>query len=192
MRAASLLVVSAISVGLQSAQADGYPGRRSGLWESASVMSSGLSSSSKARERVDQEKDKNILERAQDSGASKCVFGAPKRNGDTYEASGSCSMAGSTVSLKAVVSGDLTNSMKSVVTTTFEPPLFGQKGSTVTTTAKYVGACPEGMKPGDIVLDNGMRVSREAAEESVHAAQEMLSNPEVMNAMKQALKNQGR
>jgi len=39
------------------------------------------------------------------------------------------------------------------ISTHYDPPMFGKSDSTMTQDAKWAGACPADMRPGDIVMD---------------------------------------
>jgi hypothetical protein len=41
----------------------------------------------------------------------------------------------------------------------FSPPMMGRSDSVMTQDAKWVGACPADLIPGDVVMGNGMKVN---------------------------------
>jgi hypothetical protein len=45
------------------------------------------------------------------------------------------------------------------MTTVFDPPFHGQKGMHMTQDAKWMGACPAGMKPGDMQMPGGFTIN---------------------------------
>jgi hypothetical protein len=101
-----------------------------------------------------------------------------------YKISSVCKVAGSTVSSEGTFAGDFSSEYTGDITTSFNPPVFGQKGSTTTIRAKWLGACPAGMQPGDMLLPNGMKMNVDQAAQSAKQAAKILDNPEIAQAMK--------
>lgn len=63
-----------------------------------------------------------------------------------------CEMSGMKVAIAGTVSGDFTTNFKTETTTTMSGPNVppaAAKGVKSTLEAKYIGACPSGMKPGE-------------------------------------------
>ena len=74
-------------------------------------------------------------------------------------------MGGTKIYSKGSFRGDFSTTYQGEVTTTMTPALFGEPTSTTTFTAQYLGSCPADMKPGDVVLANGIKMNmKEAAD----------------------------
>lgn len=84
-----------------------------------------------------------------------CKVLQDSRTGSEYTSETECVMAGSTVHLKSnsKLSGD--TAMHSEEKVTYTPALTGMAESETVTDQKYVGACPAGMQPGDMMTADG-------------------------------------
>jgi hypothetical protein len=82
--------------------------------------------------------------------------------------------------------GDFDSSYTGEVVTTFTPPMFGNGRNTISISAKWLGACPADMKPGDIVTEHG-KVDMDKAAAGMRQAQEMMKNPEFARMMREGL-----
>ena len=49
-------------------------------------------------------------------------------------------------------SGDFGSNYRGDIKTTYSPPMHGMKDSAMVITAKWLGPCKPGMKPGDVVM----------------------------------------
>ena len=58
--------------------------------------------------------------------------------------------------------------------------------ASVTINAKYLGACPAGVQPGDVEMSNGVKYSRADQERMAKQAQEAMNSPETQAAMRRA------
>jgi hypothetical protein len=45
------------------------------------------------------------------------------------------------------------------IKSSFDPPVMGQATAVLAQDAKWTGACPAGMQPGDLVMANGMKLN---------------------------------
>jgi hypothetical protein len=55
------------------------------------------------------------------------------------------------------LSGD--SGYRIVISTKFDPPVMGMKDSSTTMDGKYVGACRDGLVPGDVVMPDGRKMN---------------------------------
>lgn len=199
------------------AQADALPKRESGLWE-ISVISSQSPTPNMMKECVDGASDAKLTEMGAD--ISKSMGGACSKNefkktGSGFESTSECAMMGSTITSKGSFTGDFAKSYAGEIITTFQPPMLGQKQSTTKISAKHVGPCGADMKPGDVIMANGMKMNMNEATENVKASAEKLKglsgsmgqqpadaqaamaeamkqmDPKALEAMKQAMKQMG-
>jgi hypothetical protein len=70
-----------------------------------------------------------------------------------------CDMAGSRMHAKSlmVMNGD--GAYRTEVDTTYDPPFMGRAASKMVITARNVGPCKPGQRPGDLVLPNGQTMN---------------------------------
>ena len=148
--AALLMCAAAAAEGQQE-----FPGRRPGLWE--------LKIGSQDREQISKQCiDAGTDARMREMGGQigqMCRRISGRLSGDSYVSESECRMAGSLIHSKAAFQGDLSCDYRGEIVSTFTPPLMGQSGSTTSLKARWIGACPAGMKPGDALLPNGAKVN---------------------------------
>lgn len=66
-----------------------------------------------------------------------------------------CSAGGSVLKTKAVVTMSGDGAAHSETTTTYTPALYGTSETTMIMDQKFMGACPAGMEPGDMMDASG-------------------------------------
>lgn len=172
----SLAALTIATVTPRFALGDTPPTRKSGLWESSITMS-GVMTGQTSKECVDETTDAEMMKIATDSSkamggsCSKNIF---KRTATGFETESVCTVGGSTLSSKGTFSGDFSSSYSGEIVTTSTPPLFGNGGSKTTITARYVGACGADMKPGDVIMGNGVKTNmKDAAAQAEKIAQSL-------------------
>jgi hypothetical protein len=118
------------------------------------------------KECVDQSTDAEALKtgtemsKAMGGTCSKNTF---KQTSSGFESESVCTISGSTISSKGTFTGDFSSNYKGEVVTTHTPPLFGNGGSKTVIIAKRLGPCGADMKPGDVIMGNGMKMNRKEA-----------------------------
>jgi hypothetical protein len=70
-----------------------------------------------------------------------------------------CKLPDTTMTRLTVVTGDMNSSYRVSSHTTYAPPRAKQDESDMTMEAQWKGACPAGMRPGDMVLPGGMKMN---------------------------------
>jgi hypothetical protein len=172
----AMWVISGIAATTVSAIccADTLPERRPGLWE---ISAQGIS----MKQCIDKKTDQEMMKRAAEfngAGESGCSKNEFKATASGYETNSVCLVSGSTVTSRGIFTGDFSKQYSGTITTSFSPPLFGQKESQATVAAKWLGECGSDLKPGDMVMPNGMKMNMEIAAQQAKQAAQMLNNPE--------------
>jgi hypothetical protein len=142
-----------------AALADALPHHKAGLWVVAiSSPDSGLPSH-EVRMCIDAATDAMMSGLGSNAMNGSCGKNAVKRDGAVVTVDSVCKMGDVQTTTRAVIhfSGD--TAYHSDINTTFNPPMMGHSTATVSQDAKWTGACPAGMQPGDIVMANGMRMN---------------------------------
>lgn len=75
--------------------------------------------------------------------------------GNKHTVSSVCQTSGTTMTTKGTVTVVSENEVRSESETTYSPPFQGATHDTLAMDFTYQGACPNGMQPGDRVLENG-------------------------------------
>jgi hypothetical protein len=160
-----LTLVTVLFLAPRLAIGDTIPSRTSGLWETSISMGNGIPNQT-IKECVDQSTDaeglKTGTEMPQAMGGT-CSKNTFKRTSSGFESESECTIGGSTISSKGTFTGDFASSYKGEVVTTHSPPIFGNGGSKTVITAKHLGPCAADMKPGDLIMGNGMKMNRKEA-----------------------------
>ena len=181
--------VLALSFSGVAVQADELPGRRSGLW--TSVTSGEGMPQVPVKECVDQAKDKENLAHPKQQPGTTCDMRPPVRTKGGFEVQGTCTMGSTKMAIKSSTTGDFNTKLDTVMTTAFDPPLFGRKESTMKIVSTYLGACPADLKPGQFTTGNGRAFTQDEAMEMAQSAQKMLNSKDVQRALQQAMQAQG-
>lgn len=171
-----VMFVSILTMEPRLALGDTPPSRKSGLWETSITMSGGIPPQT-SKECVDPTTDADMMKMAGDASKAmggSCSKNVMKRTATGFETESVCTIGGSTLTSKGVFTGDFTTSYSGEVVTSSNPPIFGNGGSKTILSAKYIGPCGSDMKPGDVILGNGMKTNmREAANQAEKMAQSL-------------------
>ena len=148
----SMLIVAMLVA--NAAAADELPRRKSGLW-SMSVTMPGTSVPLTMQQCVDQKSD-DITASMTDKGKQACKT-QTKRTGDRLAFDSVCKTSKTTSTTRGVFVGDFKSSYTLESTTTFDPPAAGTRNGMTKAAAQWAGACKPDMKPGDVVMSNGVK-----------------------------------
>ena len=167
------------------ALADSFPDREPGLWE-ISITSGNSQAPQGMKECIDSATDAKMMQMGTDITKSMngtCSQQDLKRTPSGFESNSECKMMGSTIKSKATFSGDFKRTYFGEIVSTFTPPLMGQSTSTTKITAKHTGSCGADMKPGEIIMANGMKMNMNEAVGNVKAAASQFKNNNLNAAM---------
>jgi hypothetical protein len=133
---------------------DSLPRRKSGLWEMTMQMpdmpgGGGMKSSQCIDEKTDEAMQKKAMSGGERGGET-CRQTSLKRSGNTLDMVADCSGAEGKSHIVSHYTGDMQGSYGGESVITFDPPRHGRKEMRMGMQAKYAGACPADMKPGDI------------------------------------------
>lgn len=140
-----------------------YPKRKPGLWEIQTSGTNGQPAQS-MKQCIDAETDAKLMKMGTDMTAKmggSCAKNTFVKQGNDYVGEAECTMMGTKMITKSVVSGNFESAYTGESTASFDPPLGGMKDTKTKLTARWVGACEAGQKPGDMILANGMRMNIE-------------------------------
>lgn len=134
------------------AEAD-FPKRKAGLWEvrGVSAQASGLPPTQfcvgDATDSASSHLDRSVGER----GA--CSLGAFRRAGRAWLAESVCRETRTTVTSRAIASGDFESEYRIDTVVSYDPPLAGvRREDKEAIVARHLGPCANGQKPGDMVI----------------------------------------
>lgn len=143
--AAALLLTS-------QAYAQDLPKMKTGLWETSSVTAGqkGMPAhTAKTTMCINDSVQKDMMTFGQNMGAS-CSKNVVRRDGNKIIGDAECAFGSTTIKSQSTTTFTSDTAYRTEVRSTFSPPMGGMSDSSSTQEGKHVGACPSGMKPGDI------------------------------------------
>ncbi len=141
--------------------ADELPTRKSGLWEIQMSMA-GEAVGQTMKQCVDTAADAAMIRMGTDMSTKmgvKCTKNEFVKQGQRYIFDTDCMMGDIRLTSMTVFSGDFTSQYTGDSVTKFEPALLGISEQNMTITARWVGACEAGQKPGDIIMPGGIKMN---------------------------------
>jgi hypothetical protein len=150
-------VVFAASIA--SASASDFPMRRAGYWQTTMNMDRAGMGPMVTKMCLDTNTDARMMKYGMSRQNADCTPPSISGIGGTRTVDIVCHMEGSTQKSHVIIAytGDASYHMD--MTSVFTPPLHGQKGMHMTQDAKWMGACPAGMKPGDMQMPGGFTIN---------------------------------
>jgi hypothetical protein len=136
-----------------SASGDELPKRVPGLWEEKVVDRLTPGQAQTHRVCVDEQLSDFIKQFR--GGQGNCTKPDVHKQGSGYNVDVVCKQEDMTTRTHAVITGDLRQAYKAEVSINYEPPLRGRKEARLLTEARHLGACPTGMRGGDVIAADG-------------------------------------
>ena|SRR5215467_2707802 len=155
--AVALLVPSAGS-------ADDLPVRKAGLWEMKMVKTGSSMPEMAMQHCTDETTDKDMSNSVSPVAKQICSKREIRKTATGYVSDSVCSVAGTTVTSHAEITGDFNSAYTVKTSSHSEGGPIGTHDTTTTIEAKWLGACKEGQKPGDIVMPGGLKMNIKDAE----------------------------
>jgi len=136
--------------------ADDFPARKPGLW--VLTLQAGGKVSTTMKMCIDPDTDPLLRKFGSALRSATCAKNDVKVNGDTAISDSECKIGSTTVTTEAVTkfTGD---TYHTDVKSHFDPALLGKTDTTASQDGKWTGDCPADMKPGDLILANGIKVN---------------------------------
>jgi len=139
--------------------AEDYPKLKPGLWE----MERGSDRSQGGPNRMTMCLDESVQKEMFDIGAGAmtgmCSKHDFKLSGNRGTADFVCDIAGSRMHSQSTMVLNGNTGYRTEIRTTYDPPFMGQTENFTVLTARHVGACKPGQRPGDMVLPNGQTIN---------------------------------
>jgi hypothetical protein len=153
-----LAVASVAAFAALPALAADYPKLQSGLWEMQRSSDRPDAQPNRATMCLDDKVQKELfdLAGAMQGTCSKHEF---RFTGNRGRGDFVCTMGGSTMHSKSTMVLTGNTAYRTEIVTTYEPPMMGHARTKTVITAKHLGACKPGQRPGDLVLPNGQTMN---------------------------------
>jgi hypothetical protein len=148
----NLLILAAASSVWAACSAADLPMRKPGLWEI--TMNSGNPKIPPRVEKVCLDAATNQLLYKVGAGASQkmCSKVDIQNSGGKVVVDSQCTLGQTKASTHSVTTMAGDSAYHTDLSVHYDPPLFGKSDSTLTHDAKWVGACPADMQPGDVTV----------------------------------------
>jgi hypothetical protein len=155
-------LVAGISLTLVAAQAAGLedlPKRKAGLWEMSMASANDKQGPVTSRVCIDAATDAALTSFGLGIANQMCSKHDIRVSGNVATIDTVCKIGESQQTSHSTLSYTGNDAYRIDVRSHFDPPFLGKSDSTMTQMARWTGACPADMKPGDLVMGNGMRIN---------------------------------
>lgn len=138
-------------MGAAAAQAQDMPQRKPGLWEMTMTLKGQPGAMPGSQQCVDARTDADLQRKGMSGdGRERCTMKTMKRTADGFEMHSECTGPEGRSTVVARGSGDFQTRYQVATQVVFDPPRHGMKQAEMNIAARHAGACPAGMKPGDV------------------------------------------
>jgi Protein of unknown function (DUF3617) len=156
MRRLGVISILAL-IGVMPALAEELPARKPGLWEIKMMFENRNVPGQTMQQCIDASTDQIMQSNLGPNVQSACSKRDVQRTANAITIDSTCTVAGKTTTSHAVITGSL-DSAYTMTATSDSAALPGGKSS-VTMSAKWLGPCAAGQRPGDMILPNGMKIN---------------------------------
>jgi hypothetical protein len=159
-RVIPVILAAAASVALM-AQTDQMPKRKPGLWEMTMATNDPGAPASPPPMKmcVDAATDAEMYKFSMGQAKQNCSKSDIKSDGTTVVMDGDCTYGASRMTTHATMKFAGDTAYHTDIRRHFDPPLYGRSDTSMTQDGKWVGACPAGMQPGDMIAPNGQKTN---------------------------------
>jgi len=158
-----IVLASLASFAVAGAVADVLPHRKPGLWQMTASMQGSPLPPMTSKYCIDAATESALISAGQNAANKMCSTSSVHMMGSTGTIDATCKFGDMTTTSHTVITFVSDSAYHSETRSHMSPAPKYIKGDHVTTNdAKWMGPCPAGMKPGDIVMGNGMRMHLDA------------------------------
>jgi hypothetical protein len=155
----ALRVALLLALPIAAAAAD-FPTLRNGQWEMTTTSSSAPDRPRTMTMCVDTASQKEMHDMGAGVRKDMCSKSETRTVGGQYITDSVCKFGESVVKSHAVMAPKGDTEYRIEASATYDPPLVKDlKASTTVVEGKFVGACREGLVPGDVIAPNGQKIN---------------------------------
>jgi hypothetical protein len=154
-----LPVLTVAAIACAPAAAQDYPKLKPGLWEMERSGAGGAPQLNRMSMCLDATVQKQMFDMGAGTMQGMCSKHEFKISGNRGSGDFVCDFGGSKMHSTSTMTMTGDSAYRTEIYTTYDPPFMGQKESTTVLTARHVGACKPGQRPGDMVLPNGQTMN---------------------------------
>jgi Protein of unknown function (DUF3617) len=158
------IIAAVCALAAAPASASNMPVRKAGLWELTMTFEQPKLASHVLKQCTDAATDKYLNSRFGGSAQQTCAKQEIHQAGGVIIVNSVCTFAGMTTQSHAVITGSFDSAYRMDVTTMHlsgpQPPGLGPHGERrMSVSAKWLGPCKEGQRPGDIIMTGGIKMN---------------------------------
>jgi hypothetical protein len=153
-RSPAIMILGLLGATAPLVLADAPPHRRSGLWESHMTTAQRPGPGITTQQCIDAQTDEAMQRRMMEGDAApKCTRTGFSRIPGGFESSSVCQTNRGTVTSRMHITGDMQSAYRMEVSGHRDPPQGALTDSHTVVEARWLGACPADMKPGDMRMN---------------------------------------
>jgi hypothetical protein len=155
-----VVVVVATLVAGAAVAADEYPVLKSGQWEMTTTTDRPGARPQVSTVCLDAALQREMVDMGSGIRREFCSKSSLRRTGAQYVTDTECKLGNSVARTHAVMTMIGDSAYRTEAETSYDPPLFGDlKRAKTVVEARHVGACRDGLVPGDIVTAGGQKIN---------------------------------
>jgi hypothetical protein len=137
-----------------------YPTLKAGQWEMTTSAAGAGAPPRKATICLDATTQKTLMDQGAGVQKEMCTKMDMRKDGTKYITDAECKLGNSLVKSHGVMTMIGDTAYRTETSATFDPPLAkDMRESKTVIEGKYVGACRDGLQPGDMVTDTGQKIN---------------------------------
>jgi hypothetical protein len=156
---AALALAAVLAPGAQAAGPADFPTLKAGQWEMVTTPSTPGSQPRKSTICLDASTQKAMLDMSAGMQKEMCSRMDMRRDGAKFITDAECRLGTSVVKSHAVMTMLGDSAYRTESQATFDPPFNDLREAKTVIEGKYVGACRDGLKPGDVVTASGQKIN---------------------------------
>jgi hypothetical protein len=153
------LLALALAMATQPALAQDFPKLKPGLWEMERSAERGAQHPNRMTMCLDDTVQKEMFDMGAGAMKGMCSKHEFKMSGNRGTGDFICDFGGSRMHSKSTMQMTGNTGYRTEIHTTYDPPFMGQRETTTVLSARHVGACKPGQRPGDMLLPNGQTLN---------------------------------
>ena len=141
------------------ALAQDFPKLKPGLWEMERSAERGAQHPTRMTMCLDDTVQKEMFDMGAGAMKGMCSKHEFRMSGNRGTGDFICDFGGSRMHSKSTMQMTGNTGYRTEIHTTYDPPFMGQRETTTVLSARHVGACKPGQRPGDMILPNGQTLN---------------------------------
>jgi hypothetical protein len=153
------LLALALAMATWPALAQDFPRLKPGLWEMERTAERGAQHPNRMTMCLDDTVQKDMFDMGAGAMKGMCSKHDFRMSGSRGTGDFICDFGGSRMHSKSTMQMTGNTGYRTEIHTTYDPPFMGQRETTTVLTARHIGACKAGQRPGDMILPNGQTLN---------------------------------